>query len=426
MTRFGGLHHAAGWRIRVCIAATVLPTCGILGDNTSEGGPDHGREGGRRVRNVRVRIADEASRVRLAATTPIIARDDLGAVRARFAANEKIVLICGADRTIRVRDRFRVASNIHLAAEGNGTFRISAQCDGRWSPEREYPGSVRLRATDEGRLEVINHVDLDRYVASVVASEVWPTFGVQACRAQAIAARTFVLYQMSRRPDRDVDVSATQGSQVYKGIRTDAVGRRASEAAEYTRGVVLAFESEGRYRLFCAYYSAACGGVSQSAAFFGAEGDVPPLRGGVKCDYCKIAPGDTYRWGPVELSVTEVTSRIVSRYPKLASLGTIRSIEPIERASSGRPVTLRITGSGGETHEILAERFRLAMGGMLVRSTDCRIRVQGGRVIFDNGKGFGHGVGLCQWGMHGQALQGKRAGAILRYYYPGARLVRVY
>jgi len=178
--------------------------------------------------------------------------------------------------------------------------------------------------------------------------------------------------------------------------------------------------------LFCTYYSAACGGMSQSAAIFDRQNYVAPLSGGVRCDFCRIAPGGTYRWGPVRIAREKVRLRLVSAYPKLASLGPIRNIKVIERTPAGRPVRLRIAGASGKSHDILAERFRLALGGSEVRSTDFTIHVTKRDVVFENGRGFGHGLGLCQWGMQGQALQGKLAGEILRYYYPGSRLTRVY
>jgi stage II sporulation protein D len=166
--------------------------------------------------------------------------------------------------------------------------------------------------------------------------------------------------------------------------------------------------------------------MSQSAALLGAEGDAGPLRGGVQCDYCKIAPGDTYRWGPVRLRADEVLSRLVERYPDLASLGGITNITPLEQTPSGRLISLRIMGANGTTHDLLAERFRLAVGPAVVRSTDCRMLVTEGEVVFKNGKGYGHGLGLCQWGMQGLAQSGKHAGEILRFYYPGSKLTRAY
>jgi stage II sporulation protein D len=166
--------------------------------------------------------------------------------------------------------------------------------------------------------------------------------------------------------------------------------------------------------------------LSQSAAIFGPSNDIRPLAGNVRCDYCKIAPGQTYRWGPVRLKKSKLGDKLVSSHSDLASLGQIQSVTVVERTATGRPMTLRITGSGGESYDMLAERFRLAIGGSLIRSTDFKLRNTKRELIFENGRGFGHGLGLCQWGMQGQALEGKYAAAILRYYYPGAQLMRAY
>jgi stage II sporulation protein D len=166
--------------------------------------------------------------------------------------------------------------------------------------------------------------------------------------------------------------------------------------------------------------------MTQSAAIFGPASDIKPLAGGVSCDFCRIAPGDTYRWGPLQVSAREVLEKLVARYPELGSLEPLTEIDAVEEAPNGRIIHLRLTGSSGQTHEILAERFRVAVGPDLMKSTDCKIRLIRGEVVFSRGRGYGHGLGLCQWGMQGQALAGKRAGEILRYYYPGAELTRVY
>jgi len=290
--------------------------------------------------------------------------------------------------------------------------------------EVTYAGSLRILA--DGLLQVINEVDLEDYVASVVASEIWPNFEIEAFRAQAIITRTYVLYHMLRRSGAPYDVAATQGSQVYRGIREDAVGKTAVQAARYTRGLACAWNEDGTDRLFCTYYSAACGGMSQSAAPLGAESDIPPLAGGVRCDYCKIAPGQTYRWGPTRISRRQAYLRLCERYPDWVSLEGIRSVEPSELTRFGRPLTWKVTGSTGVSRDILAERFRLAVGPNAIKSTDCNVRVEGGDLVFENGKGYGHGLGLCQWGMQGMAVEGRVAAEIIRYYFPGSRLIRVY
>jgi stage II sporulation protein D len=73
-----------------------------------------------------------------------------------------------------------------------------------------------------------------------------------------------------------------------------------------------------------------------------------------------------------------------------------------------------------------AERWRIALGAHVVRSTAFDVRVRGGELSLDDGRGFGHGMGLCQWGAEGLARRGWRAGRILRLYYPGIHFVRAY
>lgn len=378
------------------------------------------------IRSVRVLIAPDTREIRIRADGPLRIEDVEGVLLGSATIEDWTAVSASANGGIVLGVARWPERVIVVRPESTGVVTVSVERKGEWSPGRPYPGALRIVSDETGKLDVINYVDVEQYVACVVANEVWPTFETEAYRAQAVAARTFVLFQMLRRNDASYDVVATQSSQVYRGVRTDTPGRRATEAAEHTSGLVLTWRDGGEDRLFCAYYSAACGGVSQSAVIFGPEDDIEPLSGGVRCDYCNIAPKGTYRWGPVRMSEQEVRRRLVSSYPGLRSLGRIRDVAIIERSQSNRPVRLRLTGSSGETHDMLAERFRLALGGTKIRSTDFSIRMTSREIIFENGRGFGHGLGLCQWGAQGQALLGKRAGEILRYYYPGSRLTRAY
>jgi len=377
------------------------------------------------LREVRVLIAAGVQKVRIRSRTPSDIRgDNIGSLDVEPGegwfviqpANDAGFLLGGTARDVQT---------VFIEPAGADPIAFCSSSGGRWSEAARYPGALRIERDADG-LSVVATVDIEEYVAGVVAYEVWPTFHDEAYRAQAIAARTFVLYQMKRRNRAGFDVAATQGSQVYHGIRTDKVGRRARAATEHTRGLACTYVADGREDLFCTFYSAVCGGLSQSAALFGAQNDVPPLAGGVACDFCKIALGDTYRWGPVRMGLRELTARLVARYPDLSSLGSVVDVEVVERTSAGRPVTLQLTGSTGDSRDIMAERFRLAAGPQEIKSTDCDIEVSRGVVVFSNGRGFGHGLGLCQWGMEGQAIRGKRGGEILRFYYPGSKLTRVY
>lgn len=410
---------------RAACLALALTGRGALGDDFVRAEVPAPSSPTLKIRDVRVLLGAAVNRLRLRAEGPVTFSDGRTLGPADGLAEEGVII--WHDRgMLRIGDASTPTPRVTLRPSPGGAVRLAFDRDGQWSAEAAYPGAIHLTVPDAGGLDVINELELERYVASVVAGEIWPTFDVEAFRAQAIVARSFVLYHMSRRPDAPYDVSAAQGSQVYRGIRADATGRRAAEAAEYTRGIVCTWRDRDEDRLFCTYYSAACGGMSQSAALLGPEGDVPPLRGGVKCDNCKIAPADAYRWGPVRLAADEVLSRLIERYPDLASLGGIDAVAPLAQTPSGRLVSLRITGANGATHDMLAERFRLAVGPTLLRSTDCRIRMKDGEVIFENGKGHGHGLGLCQWGMQGLAQSGRHAADILRFYYPGAKLTRAY
>ncbi len=379
-----------------------------------------------RLRPVRVLIASRTREIRIRADgTLSVINADGGAIEALDGSEWLTVSADGSGR-LRYGSTTSGFSRLEFRTDADGAVEVSYERKSGWSVERRYPGTIHIGVVDNGRLDVINHVDVESYVACVVANEVWPTFETEAYRAQAIAARTFVLFQMNRRNSAPHDVSATQGSQVYRGIRTDTPGRRAAEAVDFTHGIVLSYSDGDREHMFCAYYSAACGGMSQSAAIFGRRDAVEPLAGGVRCDYCKIAPGETYRWGPVRMKLSEVRSRLVAANGKLSALGRIRDVEVCRRTASGRPERVRLVGDKGALHEMLAERFRLALGGAKVRSTDFVISVKNDTLVFDRGRGFGHGLGMCQWGMQGQALIDRRAGEILRYYYPGSKLTRVY
>ncbi len=403
----------AGTTIGLCTPnPPTTPTFGTLPSQVS-------------VRPVRVLVATGVTAVRASSENGLILSESDQKSPDSLPGREWIEARVAASDRIDVADRPRTG-NITLASAGDAP--ISLDFGGENASATNYPGRMHLSVEEQGgsTLSVINEVDVEAYVACVTANEVWPDFEVEALQAQAIATRTYVLYHMLRRPNAVYDVVATQGSQVYRGMRDDTVGRRSREAAEYTRGLVSTWRVNGVDQLFCTYYSAACGGMSQSAARLGAEGDVEPLAGGVRCDYCRIAPGKNYRWGPDRIGVDEALARLTARYPELAALGRIASISVVDQTPSGRPIELRIGGDRGETRDILAERFRLAVGPSVMRSTDCSIRVTNGEVHFDNGRGFGHGLGMCQWGAQGQALQGRRAAEILAYYFPGSRLTRVY
>lgn len=313
-----------------------------------------------------------------------------------------------------------------IEPQNDGTLMVSRLADGEYSPARQYSGSLRIERHDDGELRVINDVDVEAYVASVVPHEVISYFRQQTLRAQAITARGYVLYAMARSTAREYDVRASEGDQVYGGIAHGDIGNRSRKAVNATRGLVLAEQGSGGPRIFSPFYSSACGGSSQPVDAV-MPGRVPaPLRGGVVCDFCKIAPQGAYRWGPASITRGDLLARMKQRYRKTAAWKSIKSIEITGRGDRNRITEVVITGDTDEPLTLGGEQFRLAAGGRTMRSTDCEIDVGEKEITFHDGKGFGHGVGMCQWGAEGQARQGKKAGEILSHYFPDSQLVRAY
>jgi len=376
------------------------------------------------LRPVRVLIVDGARKVRVrSAGTIYVVNEDGIRVDALEAKKWHNVEYRAPDKLVVVNKT--CPPGFALECDGKHALTLSRHERGAWSDPRNYPGGFELQTTERA-LRLLNLVDIEQYVAAVVAYEVWPTFQTETYRAQAVVARTYALYEMLQRQGRAYDVRATQSSQVYRGLREDVVGRRAAEAARFTRGIVLSYVHDGTEELFCTYYSAACGGVTQSATVFGERGDIPPLAGGVHCDYCAIAPGETYRWGPVRMKLREVYDRLAKRYPDLRALGGLRCVEVESDGTTGRPFSFRLRGSNGKSESMPAERFRMTVGPDKLKSSDFKISCSGGDITFSDGRGFGHGIGLCQWGAEGQARLGRRADQILLYYFPGARIKKAY
>ena len=316
---------------------------------------------------------------------------------------------------------------VDLIPEQRGSLQIKILDGERVGLARRYDGLLRVVPIGNGTLRLVNHIDIETYVAGVLVSELYESFQPATYEAQAITARTFVLYEKATRGSRkSYDVLATEGSQVYTGIGSGRAWQKALNAVTRSEGIVCSWTAPAGERIFCTYYSACCGGGTQSVANFKNQPAIPPLRGGVACRYCRIAKGNIYRWPEVRLSMSEITRRVVERYPHLADLGRLERVEVASTISDGRTLYIRLCGDSGRTFDMRSEDFRLSVGGHTLRSTHFELRMEGDEAVFYSGRGFGHGAGMCQWGAEGQARLGRDASQILAYYYPTSHLTKAY
>jgi stage II sporulation protein D len=276
---------------------------------------------------------------------------------------------------------------------------------------------------------VVNHVDLESYLAGVLAKELYPNWQAETYRALAIAARTFAIYQMyTFGPGHDYDIGGDQSSQVYGGLSAETTRSRRAVAA--THGLVLAYGRSGDERVFQTQYSSCCGGVVNPAGLVQNSPAIPPLAGGQKCEDCSISP--RYRWDAVLIPKSEIFRAVAAQYPAAADLRGVAQIQVVTMTTWGRPAWVDVVGTNGKSVRIRAEDLRVAMlktgvpQARQLYSMNCVIRDAGTNVEFSSGRGYGHGAGLCQWGAQGKALKGWSAEQIVAFYYPKAVLIRAY
>lgn len=295
----------------------------------------------------------------------------------------------------------------------------------------DYRGKLELILNpDSNSFDAINLVPLEPYLAGVISAEMPNYWEPEALKAQAIAARTYCLYVKNRFGDgRNWDVTKTQANQRYLGVKAES--SQIWDAVNQTHGQVLVCrQTDGSEGLFPAYYGSSCGGHTENSKnVFGDSFE--PLTG-VTCPYCEsVAKADFFSWPTVRFDKTVVSDRLLKRYPKLAELGEIIDINSIEQSNYGgfsRLTRIELIGSTGKRDFLRAEDFRLAIdpSGRDIKSAICQIVDAGDNWAFVQGRGFGHGVGMCQCGAEGMARRGETCEQILSYYYPGSNIVRVY
>ncbi len=293
----------------------------------------------------------------------------------------------------------------------------------------DYRGKLQLIINPDGdSLTAVNLVPLEAYLVSVVGAEMPSYWEPAALEAQAIAARTYCLYIKKRfGTGRRWDLRQTAANQLYPGLSAES--SQAWEAVERTYGQVLVCrQPDGTEDIFPAYYSSACGGHTENSQnVFGDSFE--PLRG-VPCPYCcDAAKPEQFFWPTQQFSKAYVSEALLRRYPKLKQLGEIINIKAARLSDYGgfsRFTMVELSGSNG-SDKLRAEDFRLAIdpNGRSFKSTVCQIANLGDNWGFIAGRGWGHGVGMCQHGAEAMARTGKNSYQILSYYYPGSRILTI-
>lgn len=373
---------------------------------------------------VRVGVAVGVDSVLVGSPAGLVLRDPMTGVVARAAPGE----------TLAVRE---IGAGVAAAGTDGGPRRTllaepTGEDAGVTLDGRTYRGTLELYRVERHGLVAVNQLPLEAYLLGVVPLEIGPRepSEQEAVKAQAVAARTYAVRNLGRRDSLGFDVFGDVEDQVYGG--RGAEREEASRAVEATAGEVLAWRGAPAR----AYYHSTGGGHTARVSDVWELPDAPYLRrvsdrrpgGG---DFCEISPRYAWEeaWTGPELTAS-VAAGVERRFGVSAPPGPVTGVRVVDRAPYGRITELEVRTEGGRwvvTKNDIRFFLRTADGRPL-RSTRFDV-VSGGDAeegLRIRGRGYGHGIGMCQWGAIGRARAGRSYREILSHYYPGTSVLRTY
>ena len=264
-------------------------------------------------------------------------------------------------------------------------------------------------------------MEIEEYIAGVVAGEMKPGWPLNAYAAQAIIARTFTMEFLSRGGTRQLhgtDISTDeQEAQAFNSANITPTIRH---AVQITKGLVLTYKN--RYPK--GWYSASCGGVTAYAKEgLNYKGPEPPYISSVRCPEEKVIPKSELFW---QTTLTSVDINKALQKTTQKSLGTINKLTIVQRSKTHRATQIKLNGTQGSA-TVAGADLRVNVGPEKMRSIWLSDQIKNKPdAITIKGRGFGHGVGLCQWGCYALAKENRSYRAIVLYYYPKTHISKIW
>jgi stage II sporulation protein D len=269
-----------------------------------------------------------------------------------------------------------------------------------------YEGELRLYRKGS-EIWVVNVVPLESYLEATVSKEMNPNWELEALKSQVVASRSYTNSMLSRPKDSLYDLEGNVLDQVYQGVEFTNSYAKVKQAIADTRGVYL-FSND---KITKAFFHSRCGGRTQkSEKVWGTH--MPGFSTQVECEYCKKNP---YIWK------TFFYLQELKNFFKLSNLLKFNLVA--EKDHHGRVDYLKLI-SGNDTKRVSSEAFRASLGYQKIKSTNFDWKIVKNEIQIE-GRGYGHGVGLCQWGAKDMAQKGKTYLEILHHYYPELYIRRV-
>jgi len=271
-------------------------------------------------------------------------------------------------------------------------------------------GHLEISDTDNRRLIVVNEINLESYVAGIVNAEMPHTWPIEALKAQAVVARSYALWQKARHLNNYYDMNSGFMDQVYLGVTSE--DRKGWKAVNSTRGQIITYKGKP----ILAMYHSMCGGETENSE--DAIGYKYSYLRAVKCGFCRTAPGFYWRYS---ISFGNLAHRLITNGYLLSK---VYGFKIMKRSRTHRVMIARITTDHGKI-DLDGARLRKIMGYVKLRSTLFWIRIKGKEILF-HGRGFGHGVGMCQWGAYNMAKKGYNYKQIIHFYYTDVKIKKLY
>lgn len=268
----------------------------------------------------------------------------------------------------------------------------------------------------DGQIEIRSDLNLNEYLLGVVSREMPGQWPMDALKAQAVATRSYTLSQMNTRSDWSFDLESTVLDQEFEWTPSAKEGplRRWQEALDATTNEVL-LDRQGK--VFRAYYHADCGGRTTTPDFvWGTAGDYKSVRD----PSCEVRNRSKWRWSAAKSWIQNQLAQGFGQWREPAGVKSGIEFSWIQSLFDGRVTLVEWWDGVTQLKMLSGQNFRQLLGFSQLKSLRFSSREQGDKIVFE-GRGFGHGVGLCQWGSKDWAEQGQTYQKILEHYYPLAQ-----
>ena len=333
----------------------------------------------------------------------------------------KNVMVRQSERKIYIDKKGKETTTLIVAVKNNAPVIVNNQ---------HYRGTLIIQPHKAG-LTVINRLLLEDYLRGVVAKEMPYNWSKEALKAQAVAARTFALYDKTdkKHAREGFDVCATTDCQTYGGIASETSAT--DNAIKATSGQIITYANEP----ICAVFHAASGGFTENSEDVW-KVTVPYLRS--VDDNTEQSP---YTSWSTQITIDDLSKTLARQY---TNIGTIKEIDttnfPQNVKKNSKAKVIKFTGSNKKTLELTGAQLRSLLGlksnnftlsliqdkKQLKDSKKLKITKPDKTVLQINGKGLGHRLGMSQWGAKSLAENGKNYKQILQHYYSDVSIKSIY